>query len=222
MKILLVEDEIDLNKTLKKVLELSNYEVDSAFNGLEALEWIKKHEYDCIVMDIMMPYLDGISTLKRIREDNNQTPVLLLTAKSELEDKITGFDAGADDYLTKPFQIKELVVRIKALTKRSTRVIDISKFGNTTLDSNNYKISNNDKEIVLTRKEYQLLEYLVRNNDKYITSEKIFNDVWDSDTYAYITVLWVFISNLRKKLSSIDSNIVIDANRGKGYRILIK
>ena len=219
MKILLVEDERDLSKALKEILIYSKYEVDTAFDGLEALYYVDQYSYDLIIMDVMMPKMNGIQAVKEIRGRKINTPVIMLTAKSELDDKVDGLDAGADDYLTKPFQVKELLARVRALTRRKADIVNVSSLGNVTFNSDNSTMSNGDKIVSLTKKEYALMEYFLRNKNKYITSEKIFDDVWSSDTDAYITVVWVFISSLRRKLSSIDANIIIDAKRGNGYTL---
>ena len=219
MKLLLVEDERDLSKAIKEILVYSNYEVDTAFDGLEALDYVDQYTYDLIIMDVMMPRMNGIQSLKKIREKHIDTPVIMLTAKSELDDKVEGLDSGADDYLTKPFQVKELLARIRALTRRKSEIVNVSSFGNVSFNSDNSTMSNGDKVVNLTKKEFSLMEYFLRNKGKYITSEKIFDDVWSSDTDAYITVVWVFISTLRRKLSSINANIIIDAKRGNGYTL---
>lgn len=219
MKLLLVEDERDLSRAIKEILVYSKYEVDTAFDGLEALDYVAQYSYDLIIMDVMMPKMNGIESLKRIRAQNIDTPIIMLTAKSELDDKVEGLDSGADDYLTKPFQVKELLARIRALTRRKAEIVNVTSLGNVTFNSDNSTMSNGDKVVNLTRKEFSLMEYFLRNKNKYITSEKIFDDVWSSDTDAYITVVWVFISTLRRKLASIDANIVIDAKRGNGYTL---
>ena len=219
MKLLLVEDERDLSRAIKEILVYSKYEVDTAFDGLEALDYVAQYSYDLIIMDVMMPKMNGIESLKRIRAQNIDTPIIMLTAKSELDDKVEGLDSGADDYLTKPFQVKELLARIRALTRRKAEIVNVTSLGNVTFNSDNSTMSNGDKVVNLTRKEFSLMEYFLRNKNKYITSEKIFDDVWSSDTDAYITVVWVFISTLRRKLASIDANIIIDAKRGNGYTL---
>lgn len=219
MKLLLVEDERDLSRAIKEILVYSKYEVDTAFDGLEALDYVAQYSYDLIIMDVMMPKMNGIEALKRIRSQNIDTPVIMLTAKSELDDKVEGLDSGADDYLTKPFQVKELLARIRALTRRKAEIVNVTNLGNVTFNSDKSTMSNGDKVVNLTKKEFSLMEYFLRNKNKYITSEKIFDDVWSSDTDAYITVVWVFISTLRRKLASIDANIIIDAKRGNGYTL---
>jgi len=219
MKILLVEDEKELSSALKQLLLHFSYEVDCAFDGVEALNYMQLYTYDVIVMDVMMPKLDGIEATKLARTRRINTPILLLTAKSQVEDKIEGLDAGADDYLTKPFSMKELLARIRALSRRSVNIVNNKEFGDLILDKNLYTIKNGEKETKLTRKEYQLLEYLVIHSNGFVESEKLFNDVWKSDSESFINVVWVFIASLRKKLASIDSNVIIKVSRGKGYKL---
>ena len=161
----------------------------------------------------------GIEVLKQIRQQKNDTPVLVLSAINQMDKKVECLNLGADDYLTKPFQVKELLARIRALTRRKAEIVNVTSLGNVTFNSDNSTMSNGDKVVNLTRKEFSLMEYFLRNKNKYITSEKIFDDVWSSDTDAYITVVWVFISTLRRKLASIDANIIIDAKRGNGYTL---
>lgn len=224
MKILLVEDEKNLSAAIEKALKLNMHEVDCAYDGIEALNSLKFFKYDIIVMDVMMPKLDGIGALKKMRANGDQTPVILLTAKSEIEDKMAGFNAGADDYITKPFYIKELLARINAVTRRKGDIVDLNKFGNILFNSNTCVLKNDDnqKEVHLTRKEYLLITYLLKHQGKLITSEAIFSNVWPNDTEAYITVVWVFISNIRKKLKELDANIEIKASRGIGYTLVLK
>lgn len=222
MKILLAEDEIDLSNTIKKVLELNKYDVDQAFDGQEALEYANYAEYDGIILDVMMPKLDGYSVVKKLRENNNSTPVLILTAKAEIDDKVTGLDSGADDYLTKPFVVKELLARIRALTRRKGDIATNYVIGNTTLNPNTFELSTASGTIRLTGKEYKLMEHLMRNQGVVLSTEKIMESVWEFDTEAEINVVWVFISSLRKKLESIGSNCIIKAMRGIGYRLEVK
>ena len=209
----------NLSKAIKEILVYSKYEVDTAYDGLDALDYVDQYSYDLIIMDVMMPKMNGIEALKRIRAKKIDTPIIMLTAKSELDDKVEGLDSGADDYLTKPFQVKELLARIRALTRRKAEIINVTSLGNVVFNSDNSTMSNGDKVVNLTKKEFSLMEYFLRNKNKYVTSEKIFDDVWSSDTDAYITVVWVFISTLRRKLASIDANIIIDAKRGNGYTL---
>lgn len=217
MKILLVEDDLDLVKVLNKILILNGYIVDCANDGIEALDYLRINSYDLVIMDIMMPRLDGISTLKKIRKDGNSVPVLLLTAKSMVDDKVEGLDNGADDYMTKPFQSKELLARIRALTRRQNQITTMS-VGNLTLDPNTYEMSA-EKTIKLTNKEFKVMEVLIRNTNSYLRSEKIMDSIYDISSDTEIGVIWVFISTLRKKLDEIGSNYNIVTRKGVGYRL---
>lgn len=217
MKILLVEDDLDLVKVLNKILILNGYIVDCANDGIEALDYLRINSYDLVIMDIMMPRLDGISTLKKIRKDGNSVPVLLLTAKSMVDDKVEGLDNGADDYMTKPFQSKELLARIRALTRRQNQITTMS-VGNLTLDPNTYEMSA-EKTIKLTNKEFKVMEVLIRNTNSYLGSEKIMDSIYDISSDTEIGVIWVFISTLRKKLDEIGFNYNIVTRKGVGYRL---
>lgn len=217
MKILLVEDDLDLVKVLNKILILNGYIVDCANDGIEALDYLRINSYDLVIMDIMMPRLDGISTLKKIRKDGNSVPVLLLTAKSMVDDKVEGLDNGADDYMTKPFQSKELLARIRALTRRQNQITTMS-VGNLTLNPNIYEMSA-EKTIKLTNKEFKVMEVLIRNTNSYLGSEKIMDSIYDISSDTEIGVIWVFISSLRKKLDEIGSNYNIVTRKGVGYRL---
>lgn len=217
MKILLVEDDLDLVKVLNKILILNGYIVDCANDGIEALDYLRINSYDLVIMDIMMPRLDGISTLKKIRKDGNSVPVLLLTAKSMVDDKVEGLDNGADDYMTKPFQSKELLARIRALTRRQNQITTMS-VGNLTLDPNTYEMSA-EKTIKLTNKEFKVMEVLIRNTNSYLGSEKIMDSIYDISSDTEIGVIWVFISTLRKKLDEIGYNYNIVTRKGVGYRL---
>jgi len=218
MRILLVEDERELSKVLKKVLEYNKYEVDVANNGLEALEKIEYNPYDCLILDVMMPKLDGIETIKRIRKSGNNIPTIMLTAKAEIDDRVLGLDSGADDYLTKPFSTKELLARIRSITRRKGEVLEIYKISNVTLNPETFELSAKDK-IRLTSKEYRLMEYLIRNKNILLSTEKILENVWEYDTEVELNVVWVFISALRKKLEKIQANLIIKSVRGVGYML---
>jgi len=218
MKILLVEDEKELSAAVQKVLVLSGYEVDCAYDGLAGLTATRQGEYDCVVMDIMMPKMDGLTALKLMRQDGLNTPVLLLTAKAELDDKVAGLDAGADDYLPKPFALKELMARIRALTRRQAVVVSPYTLGNITLHPDTYELSA-QSTVRLTNKEFKLMEYLIRNHTMYLSTERIMESVWDYDAEAEINVVWVFISSLRKKLDAVGADYQIKAARNVGYRL---
>lgn len=218
MKLLLAEDERDLSKVIKKILELNNYVVDVAYDGEEALYYANNSYYDGIIMDIMMPKLDGISVVKEIRASGNGVPILILTAKSEIDDRVLGLDSGADDYLSKPFATKELLARIRALTRRKGENNVFYQFGNVTLNPNQYEMCA-ETSVRLTNKEYRLMEYLIKNHDVLLSTERILSSVWEFDTDVELNVVWVFISTLRKKLQQINANIEIASARGVGYRL---
>ena len=222
MKILYADDNPNLQTAMKQILNMSNYDVDIAVDGEQAWYFATSNTYDCIILDVMMPKMDGIQVLKKIRERGIQTPVIILTAKSQIEDKIEGLDNGADDYITKPFFAKELLARIRALLRRNVAIIETLNFGNTSLDPQTFEIKNGTKSLKLTRKEFQLLEYLIRHQKMYVSTQKLLDDVWDSDTESFIETVWVFISNLRKKLTAIESNVKIKASRDIGYRVIVE
>lgn len=217
MKILLAEDDKDLAKALGKILILNNYEIDYAYDGIMALDFLNYSSYDLIIMDVMMPNMDGITAIKKIRSIKNMTPILVLTAKDLLDDKIRGLDSGADDYLTKPFQMAELLARIRALTRRS-KSIPTLEIGNIKLLEGDYTIKALES-IKLTNKEYKLMELLIHNKNIYLNSERILEAIWNIDDDIDVNVLFVFISNLRKKLDQIGANYTIKSKRGIGYRL---
>lgn len=219
MRLLLAEDEKDLSDVLKQVLEMSGYDVDVAFDGEEALYYAENKNYDGIILDWMMPKKDGVETVKALRAKGMGVPVLMLTAKSETDDKITGLDAGADDYLTKPFVMKELLARVRALTRRKGEILASCSFGNMTLDADSFEIKTNFGKKRLTNKEYKLMEYLIRNHNVILSTERILANVWEFDSDAEINVVWVFISSLRKKMKEINADCIITASRGVGYRL---
>ena len=219
MRILLAEDDKELSNAVTRVLKVSNYDVDQAYDGQEALDYIDYMKYDVIIMDIMMPKMYGITCVKRIREKKCHTPIIMLTAMAETDDKVNGLDAGADDYLTKPFVVKELLARIRALLRRDSTIVDNYSIGNVVLDSQTFEIKNGNKSQRLTAKEYKLMELLIRNKNQIISTERIMDDIWDLDSDAEINVVWVFISSLRKKLEQIEADHMIKAVRGLGYRL---
>lgn len=217
MRILLVEDDRDLSKALSKVLEINKYDIDCCYDGLDVFEYLNYSSYDLIIMDVMMPKLDGISATRLIRNKKIFTPILILTAKGMLEDKIDGLDSGADDYLTKPFQMAELLARIRALTRRSQSIPEL-ELGNITLNPNTLELKAN-KVIKLTNKEYKLMELLIHNKNSYLSTDKILNTIWSIDDDVDINVIWVFISSLRKKLEYIEADYTIKSLRGVGYHL---
>lgn len=206
MRLLLAEDEVELANALSAVLKHKNYSVDAVYNGIDAYNYAIAQDYDGIILDIMMPGMDGIQVLTKLREKGIDSPVLLLTAKSDIDDRITGLDSGADDYLTKPFAMGELLARIRAMTRRRT------EFAPSTLTFGNgsQKLGN---------KEFQMIEALMLNHGTLISTERFMEKIWGYDSDAEINVVWVYISYLRKKLGLIGADIEIKATRGVGYTL---
>ena len=221
MRILLAEDEVSLSKALKVILERNNYSVDQVYDGEEALSFLSADNYDCLILDLMMPKVDGITVLKTMRKEGNMLPVIILTAKSEVDDKVLGLDSGANDYITKPFNSRELLARIRAITrsKENNEGDSILKMGNTILMRDTFILKTNSGETRLQSKEFQILELLMQNKNKLISTEKLMEKIWGFDSEAEINVIWVYISNLRKKLASLDSNVEIKATRNAGYTL---
>ena len=218
MKILVVEDEKDLNRVITKHLKKNNYSVDSCFDGEEALDYISYGEYDLIITDIMMPKIDGYGLIKQLRNDKNSTPVIMLTAKDGLDDKILGLDSGADDYIVKPFEFDELLSRIRVLMRRNygfaTNIIQVD---DVVLDISKKLVTRSGKSISLTGKEYEVLEYLFKNKKGIISREQILNHVWDYDYEGASNIIDVIIKNIRKKLDVGSKKPIIHTKRGLGY-----
>lgn len=221
MRILLAEDEVSLSKALKVILERNNYSVDQVYDGEEALSFLSADNYDCLILDLMMPKVDGITVLKTMRKEGNMLPVIILTAKSEVDDKVLGLDSGANDYLTKPFNSRELLARIRAITrsKENNEGDSILKMGNSILMRDTFILKTDSGETRLQSKEFQILELLMQNKNKLISTERLMEKIWGFDSEAEINVVWVYISNLRKKLASLDSNVEIKATRNAGYTL---
>lgn len=220
MRILIAEDEITIAKALKVMLEKNKYAVDIVHNGLDAVDYITNGHYDVIVLDIMMPGMDGISVLKNIRNHGIATPTLFLTAKSEVEDRVAGLDAGADDYLPKPFATSEFLARIRALTRRSNQYAPVLlQFGNTTLDCSQYMLRTDFSDVRLNNKEYQLMELFLRHPHQVFSTKHIMDAVWSIDSDAEIDVVWTYIGFLRKKLRQLQADIEIKTIRGAGYAL---
>lgn len=220
MRLLLAEDEKALSKALSAILERNNYSVDAVYDGKGALEYLEADNYDGVILDIMMPEVDGITVLKTIRERGDLIPVLLLTAKSEVDDKVLGLDAGANDYLTKPFNSRELLARIRAMTRVQTAQTNSKlHMGNVTLDRASFELSSPTGSFRLANKEFQMLELLMSNPGNLISSERFMEKIWGYDSEAEINVVWVYISYLRKKLTALQTNIQIKATRNLGYSL---
>ena len=218
MKILVVEDERDLNRIITKHLKKNNYSVDSCFDGQEALDFISYSEYDLIITDIMMPNVDGYEFIDKLRANKNNTPVIMLTAKDTLEDKIVGLDSGADDYIVKPFEFDELLARIRVLMRRNyglaTNIIQIEEV---TLDLAKKQVAKSGEIIDLTGKEYEVLEYLMKNKGSILSRDQILNHVWDYDYEGASNIVAGVITNIRKKLDRGEGNTIIYTKRGLGY-----
>lgn len=225
MKLLLVEDNVQLNNALTSLLKHNLYLVDSAFDGEEALQCIKDYQYDVIILDIMLPRIDGLEVLKKARLDGIETPIILLTAKSTIEDKITGLDLGADDYLPKPFNTSELLARIRALARRKGHEYKESKdisYGDLLISEASFVVKCKNKEVLLSNKEMQILLLLVGASGKVVSLETIASNAWEMEDLAIDSNVWVFISYLRKKLESINSKTKIKSIRYKGYYLEYK
>lgn len=220
MRVLVVEDERDLNNIITKYLKKNNFNVDNVFDGEEALDYLNSAEYDLVILDVMMPKINGYEVLKTMRKENNDTPVLMLTAKDGIDDKVKGLDLGADDYLIKPFDFDELSARIRAITRR--------KFGNTTnilqidnliIDINKKMVTRAGINIELTAKEYEVLVYLIQNKGHILSRDKIRDGVWNFDYEGESNIIDVIIKNIRKKIAIGDSKDLIFTKRGLGYVI---
>ncbi len=220
MRLLLAEDERDLSKALCAILKHNNYSVDPVYNGEDAYDYGMSENYDGIILDLMMPKMNGIDVLKKLRQNGISTPVLILTAKAQTEDKILGLDSGADDYLTKPFSTGELLARIRAMTRRKSEFSpNLLTLGNLSLNRETYELSTDSGSIRLGNKEFQMIEMLMSNAGRLISTEQFMERIWGYETEAEINVVWVYISYLRKKLSSLKANIEIKATRGVGYTL---
>lgn len=220
MRLLLAEDEQELSAALVTILKHSNYSVDAVYDGEEALDYLASGIYDGVVLNIMMPKLDGISVLRRIREEGNPVPVILLTAKSELDDRVLGLDSGADDYLTKPFAAKELLARIRAMTRRRGGAENpVLRFENLSLDRSGFCLSTPSGTVRLANKEFQMMEMLMANPGQVIPVERFLEKIWGFDSDTEQNVVWVYVSYLRKKLKGIRAEARIQAARNLGYSL---
>ncbi|MBR3244490.1 MAG: response regulator transcription factor [Parasporobacterium sp.] len=219
MKLLLAEDTQDLNRAVSALLEHENYIVDKAFDGEEALEYIKKESYDAIVLDIMMPKKDGLEVLKEIRNRHIMTPVLLLTAKAEVDDRVAGLDAGADDYLPKPFAMKELLARIRSMIRRHDTYEDRTiSYADVTLNPSGCVLEARNS-VRLSIKEYELMEVFLANPDLDFSTEHLLEKVWRHENGAQKDTVWLYISYLKGKLSSVGSEVTIEGHKGGSFRL---
>ena len=220
MRILIAEDEVATAKALKLLLEKAKYSVDIVHTGTDAWDYIDAGAYEVIVLDIMMPGMSGLEVLSLIRKNNIKTPVLMLTAKAEIEDRVAGLEAGADDYLPKPFATNELIARIKALGRRSENYSDTTlKAGNLMLDGNRYEIRSGDRSVKLTNKEYQLLELFMQHPGYVFSADHLMDKIWGLDSESDIDVVWTHIGYVRKKLRGIGADAEIKTIRGAGYSL---
>ena len=220
MRLLLAEDERILSDALVEVLTHNNYSVDAVYNGQDAIDYLLAGNYDAAILDIMMPKKDGISVLKELRGAGYATPVIMLTAKSQIEDKIEGLDSGADDYLTKPFAMAELLARVRAISRRQPEFTGNDlKFRDLKLDRADYSLSGPDGEVRLANKEFQIMEMLMANSGQVIPTERFMERVWGYDSEDEINVVWVNISGLRKKIAALGAHVQIKAARGVGYSL---
>ena len=219
MRLLIAEDELDLAEALTAFFEKNQFTVDTVNDGLSAYEYAGADDYDAIILDVMMPKMDGIEVLRRLRTDGNKTPIMMLTAKAEKDDRITGFDAGADDYLPKPFEADELLSRVRAILRRREEYKpSILRFADISLNpDSDMLLCDTGKSVRLSGREFQVMELLMHSPKTVFSADRIMEKVWGWDSDAEINVVWVHISNLRKKLKSIGSKSGIHVNRGLGY-----
>jgi two-component system, OmpR family, response regulator len=222
MRVLVVEDEHKIANSIKRGLEQELFAVDVSYDGNDGLGLALNEEYDLIILDLMLPGINGINICKELRKNNNHTPVLILTAKGQISEKVEGLNSGADDYLTKPFAFEELLARVRALSRRPKENIGtVLKIGNLTLDTVNFEVKRDGKLVNLSNKEYSLLEYLMRNPNKILTKEQIINHVWDYDADILPNTVEVYIGYLRNKIDKgfKDGDLLIQTVRGFGYKM---
>lgn len=219
MKLLIAEDEKDLAEGLQVLFEKNQFLVDVVNNGEDALEMGLSGNYDAIILDIMMPKMNGIEVLEQLRKNGIKTPIMMLTAKTQKDDRIIGYDSGADDYMPKPFDVDELIARVRALLRRSGDYKDNNDitYEDLSFDSSSALLKCNGQEVRLNGKEFQLMELFIRNPGKVYSAEKLMERIWGWESESDVSVIWVHISNLRKKLKGLNSKVAISASRGLGY-----
>lgn len=223
MRLLIAEDEKDLAEALTVFFEKNQFSVDTVVDGFSAYECATSAEYDAIILDVMMPKMSGIEVLRKLREEGNKTPVMMLTAKTQKDDRITGYNAGADDYLPKPFAMGEFISRVRALTRRSGNYApDVICVGGTSLDLSSYTLSSVGGSVRLNNKEFQLMELFMRNRGRVFSTDALMQKVWDLDTESETDVVWTYIGFLRKKLRQLDADVEIKTIRGAGYALEAK
>lgn len=221
MRLLLAEDEKALSDVLVTILKHNNFSVDAVYNGRDAFDYLLAGNYDGAILDIMMPKMDGITVLKEFRKFNKTLPIMMLTAKAEVDDKVLGLNSGADDYLSKPFEVKELIARIHAMLRRNSGEADnILKFEDISLNRATFEVSSHIGSYRLNNKEFQLLEILMINKGRIISAEAFMDKIWDSESESSINVVWTYISYLRKKLARLSANVEIKAVRNVGYTLV--
>ena len=217
MRLLLAEDEKSLSNALVAILKHNNFSVDAVYNGQDALDYLQSDVYDAVILDIMMPKVDGITVLKTVRARGNKIPVLMLTAKNDIEDKVAGLDYGADDYLTKPFAVPELLARLRAITRRKGEVADNSLVaGDVKLNRSSYELIGEKGSVLLTSKEFQIMEMFMSAPTRVISADEFMDRIWGFDSEAEINVVWTYVSYLRKKLKSVGSTVTEKAVRNIG------
>lgn len=223
MKLLFAEDERSLSEAIVDILSYHNYQVDAVYDGADALAYARAEQYDGIILDIMMPKMSGTQVLAALREEGNRTPIMLLTAKNELEDRVLGLDLGADDYLAKPFHMEELLARLRAMLRRRENFTpDILRFGDLSLDPKNCALCCGGVSVELPKLEYLLMQTLMLNQGIYLSSEELLTKVWGYDTDAELGSVWVYVSYLRKRLGALSSAVEVRAKRGVGYTLEMK
>ena len=218
MRILIAEDDARLLKSLVHIFELNHYSVDGVDNGADAFDFAASDEYDGLIFDVMMPELDGVTVLKRLRAKGITTPALFLTARAEIDQRIEGLDAGADDYLPKPFATGELLARVRAMIRRKDHFVpDLLTFGALSLNRSTYELIHEDRSRTLSGKEFQVMEMLMQNANRIVTAEQLITHIWGWDTQVDMSVVWVHISNIRKKTDALGAGVVIKSVRNAGY-----
>ncbi|MCR5089231.1 MAG: response regulator transcription factor [Oscillospiraceae bacterium] len=220
MRILIAEDEVGLARGLKYLLEKNNFTVDTVHNGNDAIDFFHASSYDAVVLDIMMPGRDGLSVLSELRREGETVPIMMLSAKSEVEDRVAGLESGADDYLPKPFATQEFLARVKALARRNSGYTDtVLTFGNTSLNSSRYELSCGDKTVRLNNKEFQILELFFRYPQHVLSTDYIMDKLWNLDSDVGTEVVWTYISTVRRKMKTMQSDVEIRTIRGAGYSL---
>ena len=223
MRILLAEDEKELSRALEVIIKHNKYAIDIVDNGQDALDYIMSGIYDVVILDLMLPLMDGITVLKAIRSKGNMVPVLIITAKSEVDDRVLGLDAGADDYLTKPFDAKELLARVRALSRRKGNIAPVvSSVGNLTLNYETYELSTPKGSLKLANKEFQVMEVFMNNPRVVISFERFLEKIWGFESDKEPNVVWVYVSYLRRKLVKLGADVEIRASRNVGYALVPK